>query len=64
LADNKIYTPPGTDVGFNCTVNGTNKLLSLKEWQAIGMDLGTTVQTAPNIQTIIQWGREMLQGAA
>ena len=64
LADNKIYTPPGINVGFNCTVNGTNRLLSLQEWQALGMDLGTTAQTAPDIQTIIQWGREMLQTAA
>jgi hypothetical protein len=63
LANNKIYIPPGKDVGFNCTVNGTSTLLTLEEWQAYGLDLGTTVQTAPDIQTIIQWGREMLQGA-
>jgi hypothetical protein len=64
LADNKIYIPPRTDVGFECTVNGTSKILSLEQWQALGMDLGTTAQTAPDIQTIIQWGREMLQAAA
>jgi hypothetical protein len=64
LADNKIYIPPGTDFGINCTVNGTSKFLTLEQWQAYGLDLGTTVQTAPDIQTIIQWGREMLQGAA
>jgi hypothetical protein len=63
LANNKIYIPLGKDVGFNCTVNGTSTLLTLEEWQAYGLDLGTTVQTAPDIQTIIQWGREMLQGA-
>ena len=45
-----------------CIVNGTEKVLSLEEWQALDMDLGTTAQTAPDIQTIIQWGREMLQG--
>jgi hypothetical protein len=64
LADNKIYIPPRTDVGFECTVNGTSKILSLEQWQALGMDLGTTAQTAPDIQTIIQWGREMLQAGA
>jgi hypothetical protein len=44
-------------------VNGTSELLTLEQWQALGLDLGTTVQTAPDIQTIIQWGREMLQAA-
>jgi hypothetical protein len=64
LADNKIYIAPGKDFAIDCTVNGTSKLLSLEQWQALGVDLGTTAQTAPNIQTIIQWGREMLQAAA
>jgi hypothetical protein len=64
LANNKIYTAPGTDVGFKCNVNGSRKFLSLEQWQALGLDLGTTAQTAPDIQTIIQWGREMLQSAA
>ncbi len=64
LADNKIYTAPGTTVGFSCMVNGTSKALSLEEWQALGLGLSTTAQTAPDIQTIIQWGREMLQVAA
>jgi hypothetical protein len=63
LANNTIYTAPGTDVAFNCTVNDTSQLLSLEQWEALGRDLGTTAQTAPDIQTIIQWGREMLQGA-
>jgi hypothetical protein len=62
FANNKIYIPNGTDVGFNCTVNGTSKLLTLEQWQAYGLDLGTTVETAPDIQTIIEWGRKMLQG--
>jgi hypothetical protein len=63
LANNTIYTAPGVNVGFQCKVNGNNTLLSLEQWQAYGLDLGTTVQTAPDIQTIIQWGREMLQAA-
>jgi hypothetical protein len=64
LADNKIYTAPGRDFAINCTWNGTSKLLSLEQWQALGVDLGTTAQTAHDIPTIIQWGREMLQAAA
>jgi len=64
LADNKIYTPPGIDIGFQCVVNGSNANLTLTQWQAYGLDLGTIVQTAPDIQTIIQWGREMLQTTA
>jgi hypothetical protein len=63
LADNKIYTPPGIDVGFQCMVNGNSTMLSLKQWQALGLDLGTTALTAPDIHTIIQWGREMLQAS-
>jgi hypothetical protein len=63
LADNKIYIPPGADVEFDCVVNGSSKHLSLEQWQAYGVDAGTTVETAPDIQTIIQWGREMLQAS-
>jgi hypothetical protein len=64
FADNKFYTRHDREVAFNCTVDGISKLLSLKQWQALGLDPGTTAQTTPDIQTIIQWGREMLQGAA
>ncbi|CAF1522510.1 unnamed protein product, partial [Adineta steineri] len=61
LASNKIYIPSGTQVAFTCNVNGTSAQLSLDQWQSYGLDIGTTVQSAPNIETIIQWGREMLQ---
>ncbi|CAF4164229.1 unnamed protein product, partial [Adineta steineri] len=61
LASNKIYIPSDTQVAFTCNVNGTSAQLSLDQWQSYGLDIGTTVQSAPNIQTIIQWGREMLQ---
>ena len=37
--------------------------LSLKQWQSHGLDIHTIVETAPDIQTIIQWGRDMLQHA-
>jgi hypothetical protein len=63
FANNKIYIQPGVNIGFECKIHGNITLLSLEQWQALGLDLGTTVQTAPDVQTIIQWGREMLQAA-
>ena len=63
LASNKIYIPNGTEVAFICKVNGTDARLNLQQWQSYGVDIGTTVDTTPNISTIIQWGRDMLQHA-
>jgi hypothetical protein len=61
LASNKIYISSGTQVAFVCNVNGSSKQLTLEQWQSYGVDANTTVQTAPDVQTIIEWGREMLQ---
>ncbi|CAF0815534.1 unnamed protein product [Didymodactylos carnosus] len=61
LANNKIYIPSGAQVVFTCNVNGTSTQPSLEQWQSYDLDIGTTVQTTPDVQTIIQWGREMLQ---
>ena len=61
LASNQIYIPSGSNVAFVCNVNGSSAQLNLEQWQSYGLDKGSTVQTAPDIQTIIQWGREMLQ---
>lgn len=61
LALNKIYVPSNKEVEFVCEVDGVSTTLGLEEWQAFGLDLGTTVQTTPKIETIIQWGRDMLQ---
>jgi len=61
LASNKIYISSGTQVAFVCNVNGSSKQLTLEQWQSYGVDVNTTVQTAPDVQTIIEWGREMLQ---
>ena len=61
LASNKIYIPADTQVAFICKVNGKSARVSLEQWQSYGLDAGTTVQTTPAVQTIIQWGREMLQ---
>jgi hypothetical protein len=61
LASNKIYVPPGAEVAFTCKVNGKDARLSLQQWQSYGLDIGSIVEPAPDIQTIIQWGRDMLQ---
>ncbi|CAF1401225.1 unnamed protein product [Adineta steineri] len=61
LASNKIFIPAGTQVAFICNVNGSSTRLNLQQWQSYGLDIGTTVDTSPTIQTIIEWGRKMLQ---
>ena len=61
LANNTIYVAAGTESVFICKVNGTSTRLNLQQWQSYGLDIGTTVQTIPDIQTVIQWGRKMLQ---
>ncbi|CAF1508262.1 unnamed protein product [Adineta steineri] len=61
LANNKIYIPNGTEAIFTCNVNGISTQLNLQQWQSYGLDINTTVQTTPDVQTIIKWGREMLQ---
>ncbi len=43
-------------------MNGTSARLNLKQWQSYGLDIGTIVETAPDVHTIIEWGRKMLQG--
>ena len=61
LASNQIFIPSGSNVAFVCKVNGSSTQLNLEQWQSYGLDKGSSVQTAPDIQTIIQWGRAMLQ---
>jgi hypothetical protein len=61
LTNNTIYIPSGTEVAFVCKVNSTSTRLNLQQWQSYGLDAGTIVETAPDIQTIIGWGRKMFQ---
>jgi len=61
LANNTMYIPAGKEVAFICKVNGTSTRLSLQQWQSYGLDIGTVIETTPDIQTIIEWGRKMLQ---
>jgi hypothetical protein len=62
LANNTIYIPNGAEVAFTCNVSGSRARLTLQQWQSYGLDIGTIVETAPEVQTIIEWGRKMLQG--
>jgi hypothetical protein len=62
FANNTIYIPSGAEVGFICKVNGTSTRLTLQQWQSYGLDIGTIIVTTPDVQTIIEWGRKMLQG--
>ncbi len=62
LANNTIFIPAGTEVAFNCKVNGASARLNLQQWQSYGLDIGTVIETTPDVQTIIGWGRKMLQG--
>ena len=61
LASNRIYVPSGLQAVFPCKVNGKIQNLDLQQWQSYGLDLGTTVETTPDVQTVIEWGRKMLQ---
>jgi hypothetical protein len=61
LANNTIYVPASKEVAFICKVNGTSARLSIQQWQSYGLDIGTVIETTPDVQTIIEWGRKMLQ---
>lgn len=61
LANNSIYVPSGSAAIFTCVVNRTLARLTLQQWQSYGMDIGTVVETTPDVQTIIEWVRKMLQ---
>ena len=64
LTNNTIYIPAGQQIEFNCKVNGTSTRLNLQQWQSYGLDIGTTIGTTSDVQTIIEWGRKMLQDTA
>jgi hypothetical protein len=54
LANNKIYIPSGKEVAFICNVSGISTRLNLTQWQSYGLDIGTIVETTPDVQTIIE----------
>jgi hypothetical protein len=53
--ENVIYTPSGHAV-FQCGKSN----FTLAEWQALGMDNGTTEAMTPAVETIVGWGRALL----
>lgn len=53
--NNIFYTPDGT-VQFKCG----SSTFTLAEWQAQGMDTGSTVSALPSINTIIGWAQQLL----
>lgn len=63
LTNNTIYVPSGVNAVFPCQVNGKSVQLTLAQWQSYGVDAGTTVESAPDVHTVIDWGRKMLQSA-
>ena len=61
FANNTIYIPSGKEATFICNVNDTSTRMTLQEWQSYGLDINTTIGVTPNVQTIVEWGRKMLQ---
>lgn len=55
MHDNRVFTPDGTAKEAGKTI---------KQWQAEGHDLGTTVAKTPDDATIIKMAREVLQMTA
>jgi len=53
--NNTHYTPNGTAV-FKC---GSNSY-SLSQWQALGLDYGSTQAATPDVNTVIGWGKQVL----
>ncbi len=54
LGNNTVYTPNAAP-----TV-ACGKTYSLKDWVALGLDVGTTAATLPDAATIIGWAKETL----
>jgi hypothetical protein len=56
--DNKVYAPKA-----NVTVSLNGKVYSFEEFVSKGLDPGTTVKDGDtlNVETIIEWGRDVLQ---
>ena len=52
MHDNRIFTPDGTAKEAGKTI---------KQWQAMGHDLGTTVEKLPSDEVVIQMARDVLK---
>ena len=54
-ANNSIYTVNGT-----ATYQCGDSSLTLQQWQALGVDSGTTEAATPPVKQVIQWASEIL----
>ena len=54
-ANNTIYTPSG-HATFQCGGDS----LTLEQWQALGLDSGTTEAKTPGVEQVIQWASDIL----
>lgn len=54
LGNNTIYTPSAS-ASISC-----GKSYTFAEWAALGLDVGSSVQTLPTADEIIGWAREIL----
>ena len=56
FANNQYYLPTKQQGIYDC--NGAR--FNLTYWQSLGFDAGSQEFPAPTVQTIIEWGRELL----
>ena len=54
-ANNTIYTPAG-QADFQCG----DSHLTLQQWQALGVDVGTTDAKTPDVTQVVQWAAQIL----
>lgn len=55
---NIYFVPPGTNVTLD--FGGANTLMTLKDAQATGMDIGSTVHDTPTDEAIIDMGKALI----
>ena len=62
LSGNQFWIPQGYNASFSCEVNGKQAALTFEQWQALGLDVGSKVTQAPDVQGVIAYGQEMIYG--
>ena len=55
LGNNTVYVPGATGATVSC-----GKTYSFEQWQALGLDAGTTIADVPPASVIVGWARELL----
>lgn len=54
-ANNTIYVPSG-----HATYQCGSSQLTLQQWQALGLDSGTSEAVTPSVKQVVQWASEVL----